>query len=387
MSVQEQKPIRKTGHRFKLVKSGPDFFRLHEKLILQAQQEIHLHTYIFEPDVAGMRMVSCLRRAAERGVKVFILLDRFGSKVLNEVAAKWLVHPNIHFRFFGFLFSAENPSPGRRLHHKILTVDNRLALLGGINIAGKYKGNSKEKPWLDYAVEVESEKVSELVAWCKFMEEKKVLFLGFPPDKELRWLMNDGFVGRREILRDYKKIINQAQHEIILVSSYFLPGVALRRALRKASRRGVKVKILLGAISDVPILGNATKYLLGFLVKCNIEVYCWNESVLHAKVACIDRKIVSIGSFNLNNLSSFLSIEVNAKITSESFAAELMTELDDVFSRSELADPAKYSIQGKFFLARFRDWFSFKLMKWTLGFFRLLPAVMRPFLKKNEVIP
>lgn len=387
MILNQQNWTKVGDHKVKLVKSGPEFFRLHEQMILAAQKEIHLHTYIFEPDVCGMRMISCLRKAAQNGVKVFILLDRFGSKVLQEVAEKWLNHENIKFRFFGFLFSDENPSPGRRLHHKILTVDDRLALVGGINIAGKYKGTPKEKPWLDYAVAVESDSVVDLVDWCKAFEEKRVPEKRALTQRNLRWLLNDGFVGRREILSDYKDNIGATKEEIVLVSSYFLPGASLRRAIRKASRRGVKIKILLGAISDVPIMGHATNYLLGFLMKYKVEVYFWNQTVLHAKVACFDRKVVSIGSYNLNNLSSLLSIEVNAKITDSDFAAVVLNELNQVFSLSLPADPKEYDLKRKSMISRFRDWFSFKLMKWTLGFFRFLPNLMRPFSGRIDLIP
>jgi cardiolipin synthase A/B len=387
MNPQEHPWINVGKHKVRIVRSGPEFFRLHEEMILSAKKEIHLHTYIFEPDVCGMRMVSCLRKAADKGVQVYILLDRFGSKVLAEVAEKWLNYPNIHFRYFGFLFSDENPSPGRRLHQKILTIDGRFLMLGGINIAAKYKGNSKEKPWLDYAVAVESEDVEQVVEWCRGFEEKKVKRLKSQIEGNLQWLMNDGFIGRQEILSDYKALIRNAQEEIVLVSSYFLPGSAFRRALRKASRRGVKIKILLGGVSDVPILGNATNYLLEYLIKNNVEVFFWKESVLHAKVACVDGKVVSIGSFNLNNLSSLLSIEVNARISSKDFALSFLRELEMVFARSERVNPEECSSLKKGIFQRFKDWFSFKLMKWTLGFFRFLPRVLRPFSAGVDVIP
>jgi cardiolipin synthase len=384
MNPHEHPWINVGKHKVKIVRSGEEFFRIHEQLILSAEKEIHLHTYIFEPDVCGLRMISCLRKAANNGVQVHILLDRFGSKVLEAVAEKWLKHINIHFRFFGYLFSDENPSPGRRLHQKVLTVDGKFALLGGINIAEKYKGNSKEKPWLDYALAIESAEVQTLVQWCRAFEEKRLPRLSAAPVEGLKWLMNDGFWGRQEILRDYKNIIRNARSEVVLISSYFLPGASLRRAIRKASKRGVRIKILIGGISDVPVLSHATNYLLSFLCRANVEVYFWKESVLHAKLACVDGQIVSLGSFNLNNLSSFLSIELNVRIQDQTLTKELLKELETVFSISEKVDAGRFTKAQLNVFQRLNNWFSFKLLKWTLGFFRFLPSVIRPFSKVIE---
>jgi cardiolipin synthase A/B len=384
MSPHEHPWINVGKHKVKIVRSGDAFFRIHEQLILSSEKEIHLHTYIFEPDVCGMRMISCLRKAAAKGVQVHILLDRFGSKVLEEVATKFLIHPNIHFRFFGYLFSDENPSPGRRLHQKVLTVDGKLALLGGINIAGKYKGNSAEKPWLDYALAIESEEVQTLVQWCRAFEERKLPRIAASPVEGLKWLMNDGFWGRQEILRDYKNIISNARSEVVLISSYFLPGASLRRAIRKAAKRGVKIKILIGGISDVPVLSHATNYLLSFLCRHNVEVFLWNESVLHAKLACVDGQILSLGSFNLNNLSSLLSIELNVRIQDPTLTIAFLKELETVFSKSEKVDAGRFAKSQLNIFQRLNNWFSFKLLKWTLGFFRFLPKVIRPFSRVIE---
>ena len=134
-------------------------------------------------------------------------------------------------------------------------------------------------------------------------------------------------------------------------------------------------------------MSNATNYLLRYLLKHRMEVYFWRESVLHAKLACIDEKIVSIGSFNLNNLSSLLSIEVNARITNTDFALAFKHHLTAVFAQSEAVDASIFTKESQGIWPSFRDWFSYKLMKWTLGFFRFIPRVLHPFNPAGDVIP
>ncbi|MAO17955.1 MAG: phospholipase, partial [Muricauda sp.] len=123
-----------------LVRSGEDYFLRLEKLIDKAEKEIHIQTYIFENDDTGNRIASCLKKAAQRKVKVYVLLDAYGSAALPNSFAQDLVQHGILLRFFSPLFSLNNFYIGRRMHHKIVVADEKMALIGGINIADKYHG-------------------------------------------------------------------------------------------------------------------------------------------------------------------------------------------------------------------------------------------------------
>mgnify|MGYP003637018082 CR=1 FL=1 len=137
-----------------LVHSGEDYFLRLEKLIERAEKEIHLQTYIFENDETGNRIAACLKEAAQRKVKVYVLLDAYGSSALPDSFAEDLIQHGILLRFFSPLFSLNNFYIGRRMHHKIVVADKKIALIGGINIADKYHGTTASAPWLDYAVQL-----------------------------------------------------------------------------------------------------------------------------------------------------------------------------------------------------------------------------------------
>ena len=125
-----------------LVNSGEDYFLRLEKLIDRAENEIHLQTYIFENDETGKRIAACLNKAAQRNVKVYVLLDAYGSSSLPDSFVQNLVQHGILLRFFSPLFSLNNFYIGRRMHHKIVVADEKIALIGGINIADKIPRNS-----------------------------------------------------------------------------------------------------------------------------------------------------------------------------------------------------------------------------------------------------
>ena len=137
------------------------------------KEEIHLQTYIFENDETGSSIAACLKEAAQRNVKVYVLLDAYGSASLPGSFIQDLIQHGISFRFFSPLFSFNNFYLGRRMHHKILVADGIMALIGGINIAGKYHGNPESEPWLDYAVQLNCPAAEELQTLCRSLFFKK----------------------------------------------------------------------------------------------------------------------------------------------------------------------------------------------------------------------
>ncbi len=325
-----------------LVHSGEDYFSRLEQIILKSKSEIHIQTYIFENDVIGKKIIEALKKAAARNVKIYILIDGFGSfsfprKLMNE-----LEHNGINIRFFSPIFSANSIYLGRRLHHKIVVVDSEIALIGGINIADKYRGTAIAAPWLDYAVQLNDEKIgTSLSKIClaiyyrkQRISRKKIIsvFQGFE-EVTVNILQNDWLKRKIEIRNAYIKSFLNAKEEIVIVGSYFLPGRRLITALKKASKNDVKIKLILSGISDLPMARRASCYLYSKLLRYTIELYEWENSVLHGKAAVVDNKWTTIGSFNLNNLSSFASIEMNVEINFVEFSKEYRLELNSIMEQ------------------------------------------------------
>jgi cardiolipin synthase len=338
--------IQKTTHRncLELVYSGEDYFSRLEQIIKNAKYEIHLQFYIFENDAVGAKIIEKLKEAAARHVKVHLLLDGFGSFSFPKEVEEELRESGVKFRYFSPFFSANSFYIGRRLHHKIVVADAHVILIGGINIANKYHGKPGKDPWLDYAVQIDDPIIAKkLQLLCRDLFFKKRYFLKKKIETALNTkektivsiIQNDWLKSKNEIYDAYINSFSTAKKEIVIVGSYFLPGRRMNIALKKAAKNQVKVKLILAGISDVTLSRRATYHIYAALLDNNIELYEWNKTVLHGKAAVVDGNWTTIGSFNLNNLSSYGSLEMNVEIKSIAFASSYLEHLNEVIAQCQ----------------------------------------------------
>jgi len=371
-----------------LVRSGEDYFLRLEKLIDKAEKEIYLQTYIFENDETGNRIASCLKKAAQRKVKVYVLLDAYGSAALPNSFAQDLVQHGILLRFFSPLFSLNNFYIGRRMHHKIVVADEKMALIGGINIADKYHGTTGSEPWLDYAVQLNCPAAKNLQILCSDYFFKKGSSKKIPPvlhsagSALVGILQNDWLQQKTEVCDAYTNAFIHAEKEIVIVGSYFLPGNRLAKALKKACRRGIRTTVILAGISDVPLVRRATEHLYSSFLDHHMRIFEWNRSVVHGKAAVVDNKWSTVGSFNLNSLSCYGSIEMNVEVHSVEFAENLRAGFEMVIS--ECSEITKGSLrQRDGILNKLGNWISYQMVRTIMLFLTFLPHLR--FLKNYRL--
>ena len=337
-----------------LIHSGEDYFSRLERIINEAVIEIHIQTYIFSNDATGKRILFAIKEALNRQVKVYLLLDGFGSLSFPNEISKEFRQAGGHIRFFSPLFSASSFYIGRRLHKKIVVADGKVALIGGINIANRYQGTSVERPWLDFAIEINSPIAKDIQSHCKanYSKKKNALRKTISPifDTEekvtIQILQNDWLNRKSEISEAYIQAVSEAKEKVIIVGSYFLPGRKLTNALLEASKSKVKIQLILSGVSDLPMTRRASCYLYSKLLKHNIELYEWNQSVLHGKAMVVDGSWSTIGSFNLNNLSSYASIEMNVGIESTAFASLFENELQEILLQCQKITPESFQTRN-----------------------------------------
>ncbi|HAP01418.1 MAG TPA: phospholipase [Bacteroidetes bacterium] len=356
-----------------LVRSGEEYFNTLAKLIEESRHEILFHTYILENDETGKKILHHLTQAVNRGVQVSVLLDAFGSGNLDKNFFRELSLSGIRVRRFEPFFNGNKFHIGRRLHHKVFVADEECALVSGINISNRYHGIG-EKEWLDFAVMVRGNICHQLASICRSIEDKNFFRrnrkVNLLPAKNYKNLMEvlarvrqtDWVRGKNQIRTSYRKGIRSSEHTVFIIASYFIPGVSLRRALYAASKRGVQIKILLAEKSDVPFAKGATEYLYDWMLRSNIRVFEYQPSVVHAKVMAIDNEWMTIGSYNLNNLSEYSSIELNIDIASESFTRQFTAEVEKIISTDCIEITLnEFSRHGLF--RRMSSWFSYQFMR------------------------
>jgi cardiolipin synthase len=126
----------------------------------------------------------------------------------------------------------------------------------------------------------------------------------------------------------------KAKQEIIIMSSYFIPGSFFRHHIVKAIKRGVKVKLILAGVSDVGIAKDAERYLYRWAMANGIEIFEYKQHVLHGKVAICDGRIVTIGSYNINDISALASIELNMDVDDPSFSKIVHKTFSDIMENA-----------------------------------------------------
>jgi cardiolipin synthase len=341
-----------------LVRGGKKYFDLLEHIIDQAHTIIHLQTYIFNEDETGNRIINALLKAAGRGVQIFIVLDGYASRNISKACIKNLKSAGIHFRWFNPIFRSRYFYFGRRLHHKVAVADALTGLVGGVNIANRYNDLS-EPAWLDWALFVQGEaslQLNNICAdiWNKSMWGKRSGTRFILPENPLiptdicmvRARVNDWVRGKKQISKTYTDMLKQAQHSVTIMSSYFLPGVLIKKHLSAAARRGVKIKIIAAGVSDVLLAKQAERYMYSWLFKNNIEIYEYNKTVLHGKLSTYDKKFVTVGSYNINNVSAYASIELNLDVLDAPFAKKTETVLQKII-REDCVQITEAEYNGK----------------------------------------
>ena len=372
------------GHSIRLIHGGESYFNTLIELINECENTLHLQVYIFDLDATGKIILKALEDAAARGVSVYLVVDGFGSMSLGNEFADRMKMQNISFRFFSPLPFPGILQAGRRLHHKVCVADKKKSLVGGINIADKYRGSKNELPWLDYALLVEGNVSNEINDVCECIFNKKFTlnpvkskpkFISQGKDGvKVRMTRNDWIRGKNEISSAYKTMLGNAHHEILIVASYFIPSRRLLKILVRAAIRRRKVTIVLGKISDVPFIKPATQYLYGKLLRNGVRIFEYRDTVLHAKVCVVDQQWVSIGSLNLNHLSELLSLEMNLEVLDKTFGESLNNEFHELIQNHCVeVNVLDFEKERTVFL-KFKSWFSYKLFS---GFMRILSFLSR----------
>lgn len=365
------------------MRGGAEYFDLLENLIVGAKESIHFQTYIFNNDETGARVADALMNAAKRGVQVYLLLDGFASQSLPSKFILSLREAGIHFRFFQPLFKSKYYYFGRRLHSKVVVIDVKHVLVGGVNVSDRYNEMPGQPPWLDFALYAGGPIAKQLcvLCWqtwkgfprrvtkapCEGAEHAYSEYSG--STSLVRMRRNDWVRSRLEISHSYLEMFRTATSHITILSSYALPGNIFRKNLEKAVKRGVKIKMVISGQSDIMLVKNAERYWYDWLMRNNIEIYEYKTNVLHGKLAICDSIWMTIGSYNVNDLSAYASIELNLDVSNPAFIKKVEEMIQEIIKKDcELITQDQAGTNINVF-RRVGRWFSYMLIRTTFNLF------------------
>jgi len=309
--------------------TGDEAYAAMNEAIRGARESIRLETYIYEAGEPGDTLRTSLIQAAQRGVKVSVLVDSFGSLALPEDYWISLEHAGGEAAWFNPLSLGRF---GFRDHRKMLVCDEAVAFIGGFNIAPVYRGDGVTRGWRDLGLRVTGPVVAELSdAFDEQFERADLRHRRFTRLRNPR-LPRPSLARTTQLLvsspgRGMNPIkaalIHDFHHarDIAISCAYFLPTWHIRRALTRAVRRGARVRLILAGKSDVRLSQLATRGLYRALLRAGIEVYEYQPQVLHAKLLIMD-DVTHVGSSNLDTRSLHLNYELLVRFADAFLAAE-----------------------------------------------------------------
>ena len=380
----------RSGHQLLLLEGGAAFFPALVEAMDAARSVVHLETYIFEFAGSALSVAQALERAAQRGVRVRLVVDGVGTPSVPLEWQQRFAAAGVRWRVYAPLgrLGMLIPSRWRRLHRKLCVIDGTVGFCGGINIIDDQDDVSLGRlsaPRLDFSLRVAGPLVADMTetmeqlwwrlqavrkarqrefraAWEALRETTPVgdfsrllgkleanaglrrvnadaepgaeeVFADGPlgvDDARAALLLRDNVSHRHDIERAYLKAIGAARQDIVIANAYFIPGRKLRRALTLAAQRGVRVRLLLQGKYENFLQYRAARPVYQTLLRAGIDIFEYAPSSLHAKVAVVDRRWATVGSTNLDPLSLLLAREANVSTTDRRFASLLHDCLDAI---------------------------------------------------------
>jgi cardiolipin synthase A/B len=317
---------------------GKTFFSGLLAAIRTAKSYILLEYYLIRNDRTGSAVAAELVEAVARGVRVLLIYDYIGCVETPSSYFKALAQQGVELLPFNVpSFRRGIRWFDRRDHRKMMVLDGCSAFLGGFNIGNEYAGiNSRSHRFRDVGFGVEGSAVKELI---DIFNETWHMELGCLPELPAAVCMNQGGSGQGEanvafvsggphhrssyIRHAFLVNIASASEDLLIVSPYFVPGPRIIRSLLRAVRRGVRVRLLLPARSDVQLMLLVGRSSYGTLLKGGVEIYELEEEILHAKVMLVDGERTILGSANLDQRSFHRNFEINGIIDSSSFGVQI----------------------------------------------------------------
>lgn len=340
------------GTAVQLYKDG-EALRAAFEAIAHAKHRVCLEVYIFRDDDTGQAFADLLAKKARQGVKVYVIYDSYGSLGSRN-------EPFDRMRSAGVRLAEFHPikpwkcTHGWRLfnrdHRKLLVIDDDAGGLGGLNIGGEYAGSwvvrirrkgGDDCPWRDSAVGLRGPSARNLLhafarSWHYIHHGGRIgqaEVIRYDPGSELGILAS--VPTRRSPLVPFRRMIREARESILLTMSYFAPPDELIEDLCGAARRGVRVRLMLPGLCDIPLMILAARSFYETLLAAGVEVYERQHAILHAKTMCVDQHTTVIGSTNLDYRSIEMNLELSVVIRNDQFGRQMhdLFENDVHFAR------------------------------------------------------
>ncbi|MEO8563004.1 MAG: phosphatidylserine/phosphatidylglycerophosphate/cardiolipin synthase family protein [bacterium] len=329
-----------SGNTVELLHDGPHTFDVMLAMIDAARESVVLESYILRSDEIGHRFAEALTRAVARGVSARLLTDWIGMRGIRASFLAALRNEGVEIRVF-------NP-PGLRAwfglvprdHRKLLVVDSRVGVTGGVGIGDEWLGKTKRHRghWRDTAVRIEGPAARDMQAafetmWERVMKRERrgshrlvrrvARGAHLDPSTAEPALVGivEGEPLRLRIARALQMQAISAERSIWIANAYFVPSWSEIEALMGAARDGVDVRILVPQRNDHPWVTLLTRRYYRRLLTNGVRIWEFCGAMMHAKTSVVDGRWVRVGSTDFNPLGVAINYELDAVIEDATLGA------------------------------------------------------------------
>lgn len=328
--------------------------------IRAARTSVAVEMYCFADDFVGRRFARALADRAQQGVRVRVLVDAAGSGRTPRSFFGWMRERGVR---------VEGVNPIRRLflhgplfrwrdHRKIVVIDGRIAFVGGLNLSREY-ASVKEGGcgWRDSAIRVAGPVVAALSASFDRLWRDETRFgrrvapqpePSVPPaaGETPAIVLESRPIGPGPFASVFRHAVDRAKERIWIANPYFLPPRSFRRALRRAARRGVDVRILVPRRSDSSFVLRASQRGYAYYLRSGIRIFEWPGPMMHLKAAVVDGAWSTIGSYNIDPLSLLHNRELNVVLLGRGPGRRFESMFRDDFAVAEEVEERRWTARG-----------------------------------------
>lgn len=337
------------------------------KAIGEAQEHIHLDTFIIEDDPLGNLVADALIDKALAGVEVRVIYDDVGCFSVSDRFFERMrdagieVHPFMPVRFPAF-----TSKMNYRNHRKLCVVDGRVGFIGGMNLALRYIKGTATQAWRDTHLRIEGGVVyaiqrAFLVDWY-FVDRTLITNRKYYPPIDaglcnncLAQIVTSSPISPwPDIMQGYVRILMEAREYVYLESPYFLPTEPVLFALRTAALTGIDVRLIVPLKGDSRVVDQAQRSFLYDVVEAGVKVFFYQSGFNHSKLLVSDDTLCSCGSTNVDFRSFEHNFEANAFFYDRDMTSRMKRIfLDDLAQSVPFDEVAKYA--NHTFLKRLRE--------------------------------
>lgn len=327
----------------------------------QAQDHIHLDTYIIEDDPLGNLVADALIDKARQGVEVRLLYDDVGCWRVKDRFFNRMKAAGIQvYAFMPVRFPAFTGKVNYRNHRKLCVIDGKVGFIGGMNIALRYVKGTARQAWRDTHLCIRGGAVyaiqrAFLVDWYFVSRTLVTDRRYYPPvDKTidnncLTQIVTSSPVSPwPDIMQGYVRVLLQAHRYVYMESPYFLPTEPVLFAMRTAALAGVDVRLIVPRHGDAKLVEWASRSYLMEVIEAGVKVYLYEPGFNHSKILVSDDNLSSCGSTNIDFRSFENNFEANAFFFNEGMALRLKKVFLTDQAQSTLVDDVSYFIKRPF---------------------------------------